>query len=105
MGRFAYLAVLAALLVGCVPIRQDPARTLLGVSTARESKSAVSPTDAEIAALDRKANQICVHGYTRTRLDVEPAEAGEKIVDMKLRCRPYDRLDFDYVDMSWSNLL
>jgi len=105
MGRFAYVAVLAALLAGCVPIAQDPARSVIGVSVVRTNAGPAAPTDAEIAQVERRADLICVRGNTRVQLDVEPAEAGRKIIDMKLRCRHYDRLQFDYGKTDWSNLL
>jgi hypothetical protein len=105
MGRFAYTAVFAALLAGCVPIVQDPARSVMGVSVVRTSAGPAAPSDAEIAQLERKADQICVRGDTRVQLDVEPAEADHQIIDMKLRCRHYDRLQFDYRKTDWSNLL
>jgi len=105
MGRFAYIAVFALVLAGCVPIAREPNRDEFGVSTARPENGTTPPAAAETAQLERKSDQICIHGYTRTHLDIEPAEAGKQIIDMKLRCDHYDRLDFDYVHMGWSNLL
>lgn len=105
MDRFLYLAVLTAFLAGCVPIAADPTRDTFGLSTARKGASSAAPTDADAAKLSWKASQICIHGYAETQKDIEPAEAGQQIIDMKLRCGHYDRWDFDYVHMSWSNLL
>jgi hypothetical protein len=105
MGRVAYIAVLAALLAGCVPIAQDPARSVIGVSVVRTQAGPAAPSDVEIAQLERKADQICVRGNTRVQLDVEPAAANHQLIDMKLRCRHYDRLQFDYGKTDWGNLL
>ncbi len=105
MGRFASIAVFALILAGCVPIAHEPNREEFGVSTARPENGTAPPAATETAKLDRKGNQLCVHAYTQTRLDTEPAESGQQIIDLKLRCDPYDRLDFDYVHMGWSNLL
>jgi hypothetical protein len=105
MGRFLYLAVLTTLLAGCVPIAADPARDEFGLSTARTDAGSAAPTDADAAKLSWKAGQICIHGNLRTQQDLEPAEAGQQIIDMRLRCGHYDGWDFDYVHMSWSNLL
>lgn len=105
MGRFLYLAVFVALLPGCVPIAADPARDVFGVSTSRPDGGTVAPGDTETAKLNWKASQICIHGYSQTQQDLEPAEAGQQLIDMKLSCGHYDRWDFDYVHMSWSNLL
>ncbi len=105
MGRFLYLAVLTALLAGCVPIGLDPSRDEFGVSAARPDGGTTAPGNTETAQLDWKASQICIRGYAKTRQDVEPAEASRQLVDMKLRCGHYDRLDFDYIHMDWLNLL
>ncbi len=105
MGRYFSLAVVLAILGGCVPIAADPARDAFGLSAARADSGSAAPTDAEAAKLDWKASQICIHGYVQTQQDIEPAEAGKQIVDRKLRCGHYDGWDFDYVHMSWSNLL
>ena len=83
----------------------DPARDQFGLSTARADAASAAPTDADAAKLGWKASQICIHGYIQTQQDVEPAEAGKQVVDMKLRCGHYDRWDFDYTHVSWSNLL
>jgi hypothetical protein len=105
MGRFLSLALLGLILAGCVPIAHDPARDEFGVSTARPDAGASPPAADEIAKLDWKAGQICIRGYAQTQRDVEPAESAQQLIDMKLRCGHYDRLDFDYVHMDWSNLL
>jgi hypothetical protein len=105
MGRFLYLAVLMAFLAGCVPIAADPARDTFGLSTARPDGGNAAPSDAEAAKLSWKSGQICIHGYTQTQQDAEPAEAGQQIIDRQLRCGHYDSWDFDYVHISWSNLL
>jgi hypothetical protein len=105
MDRFLHLAVLTALLAGCVPIAADPVRDTFGLSTARQDAGSAVATDAEAAKLAWKANQICIHGSVQTQQDIEPAEAGQQIVDRQLRCGHYDRWDFDYVHISWSNLL
>lgn len=105
MGRFLYLAVFTALLAGCVPMSIDPARNEFGVSTARPDGGTAAPSAAEVAKLDWKANQVCTRGYVQTKQDLDPAEADQQIVDMNLRCDHYDRMDFDYIHMNWSNLL
>lgn len=104
MGRFLSLALLVLLLNGCVPIVRDQAREEFGVSTARPGAGTSAAAPAEVATLDRKTQQICVRGHTQTQLDVEPAEVAQQLIDMKLRCGHYDRLDFDYSDVVWSNL-
>jgi len=105
MRNILYLAVLAIILSACVPIASDPARDEFGLSTGRSDGGSAPPTPAETAKLDWKAGQTCTHGYMRTGLDVQPAERGQQIVAMQLLCNHYDRLDFDYMHMSWSNLL
>jgi len=105
MGKFLYLAVFTALLAGCVAIEANPQRDEIGLSAARSAAGTAQPTDADTAKLAWKASQICIHGYTETQKDVEPAEAGQQLIDMKLRCGHYDGWDFDYVHMNWSNLL
>lgn len=105
MGRFAFVAVFALIMAGCVPIPHEPQRDEFGVSTPRADAGTTPPAADEMARLERKAAQSCVHGYTQTRLDTEPAEADRQIIDMKLRCGKYNRLDFDYSRTSWSNLL
>jgi hypothetical protein len=105
MGRFLYLTVFTVLLAGCVPIAADPARDEFGVSTARPDGGTAAPSDTEVAKLDWKANQICTRGYAQTNQDLEPAEANQQVVDMKLRCGHYNRLDFDYIHLNWANLL
>lgn len=105
MGRFLSVVLLVALSSGCVPMTRDLTRDEFGVSTARPDNGVSAPAAAETAKLDLKANQICVRGYSQTRQDLEPAESGQQLIDMKLRCGHYDRLDFDYIHMNWSNLL
>lgn len=105
MGRFLYVAVFMAILAGCVPIQRDPARAEFGVSIVRPDVGAAAPSKTEIARLAAKADQICTQGYTMTRVEVERAEAGQQLVDMKLRCKHYDRVDLDDVHMNWSDLL
>jgi len=105
MGRFAWVAVFALVLAGCVPIPHEPARDEFGVSASRADAGTAPPAGADMASLERKAQQSCVHAYTQTRLDTEPAESGQQIIDMKLRCGQYNRLDFDYFRTGWSNLL
>ncbi len=105
MGRFLYVAVFVALLAGCVPIERAPARAEFGVSIVRPDVGAAAPSKTETARLAAKADQICTQGYTMTRVEVEQAEAGQQLVDMKLRCKYYDRVDLDDIHMNWSNLL
>jgi len=105
MGRFLYPAVLMVLLSGCVGIASDPARDEFGLSTARADAGTAAPGDTDAAKLAWKASQICVRDYAQTKQDIEPAEASKQMIDMKLRCGHYDRMDFDYVHISWSNLL
>jgi hypothetical protein len=104
MGRFLSLAIVMSILSGCVPIAHDPVRDEFGVSTARPGNGAASASTVDVAGLDAKAGQICARGYDRTHEDVEPAEADQQIVDMKLRCHHYDRLNFDFSQTDWSNL-
>jgi len=104
MGRSLYLIVLLGLLSGCVPIAIDPARDQFGVSTARPDAGATGPSDPQLAELDRKSQQICTTGYQGAAPTVQPAQNGSQLVDQKLRCSHYDRLNFDYVHMSWSNI-
>ena len=105
MGRFLCLVVFALLLNGCVPIGRDLPREEFGVSTARPDGGTAALAAGETAKLDWKAGQICIHGYTQTRQDLEPAESNQQLIDMKLRCGHYDSLDFDYVHVDWSNVL
>ena len=104
MGRSWSLGLLAVVLSGCVPIAHDPVRDEFGVSTARPDGGTSAVSGDQQAKLDWKAGQICVRGYSQTNENTEPAEASQQIIDMKLRCGHYDRLDFDYVHMDWSNL-
>ena len=104
MGRSLYLIVLLGLLSGCVPIAIDPARDQFGVSTARPDAGAAGPADPQLAELDRKAQQICTTGYQGAAPTVQPAQSAQQLVDQKLRCAHYDRVNLDYVHMSWSNI-
>ncbi|MDE2165797.1 MAG: hypothetical protein KGJ66_05605 [Alphaproteobacteria bacterium] len=89
MKAWLVLAV-AAVVAGCVPVERDPARDIIGVSSATGAR-----TDAihDVAARDLltwKASQICtVPGYDLRNQDVEPAENHQQIVDWQLRCQPY----------------
>jgi hypothetical protein len=109
MSRSLYLFVLLGLLSGalaaCVPISIDPARDQFGVSTARPDAAAAGPADPQLAELARKAQQICTTGYQGAAPTVQPALNDQQIVDQKLRCGHYDRLNLDYLHMSWSNIL
>jgi len=105
MGRAVYLAVLMSVLAGCVPIAKDPARDEFGLSVVRPDAGTTPPAAPEQAKLVWKASQICVHGSTQTNETIEPAEADRQIIDRKIRCGHYDSWDFDYVRMSWGNLL
>jgi hypothetical protein len=105
MGRSLYLIVLASFLSGCVPISIDSARDQFGVSTARPDAAAAGPSQAQLAELDRKAQQVCTTGYQGQAPTVQPAQDGQQIVDQQLRCSHYDHLNLDYVHMGWSNIL
>jgi hypothetical protein len=105
MARFAYLPVLLGLLSGCVPIASDPARDQFGVSTARPDAGMAAPSAEQMATLDWKSNQFCTRGYEAGATAILPAEATQQLVDQKLRCNHYDRIDFDFIHMDWSNLL
>jgi hypothetical protein len=120
MGRFWCLGLLVLAVGGCVPIVRDPVRDEFGVSTARPDAGTNPVTADQQAKLDWKAQQICVRGYSQTKEGIEPAQVPQQIVatqeakpvqapqqmiDMRLLCGHYDRLDFDYVHMNWSNLL
>jgi hypothetical protein len=104
MGRSLYLIVLLGLLSGCVPIAIDPARDQFGVSTARPDAGAAGPADPQLAELDRKSQQICTTGYQAAAPTILPAQNAQQLVDQKLRCAHYDRVNLDYVHMSWSNI-
>src|SRR6185437_10228829 len=108
MGRSLYLIVLLGLLPGalaaCVPIAIDPGRDQFGVSTARPDAAAAGPTDPQLAELDRKSRAVCTTGYQGAAQTVQPAQNSQQIVDQKLRCGHYDRLNLDYVHMDWSNI-
>jgi hypothetical protein len=104
MNRSLYLIVLLGLLSGCVPISIDPARDQFGVSTSRPDAGAAGPADPQLAELDRKAQQICTTGYQGAAPTVQPAQNDQQIVDQKLRCSHYDRVNLDYLHMSWSNI-
>jgi hypothetical protein len=104
MGRSLYLFVLLGLLSGCVPIAIDPARDPFGVSTARPDAGAEPPAATQLAELERKGNAICTTGTERTAPAVRPAQFDQQLVDQKLRCGHYDRLNLDYWHMNWSNI-
>ncbi|HEY1503540.1 MAG TPA: hypothetical protein VGF92_04520 [Stellaceae bacterium] len=104
MNRSLYFVVLLGLLSGCVPISIDPARDQFGVSTARPDAAAAAPDGPQLAELDRKARQVCTTGYDGAAPTVLPAQDGRQLVDQKLRCGHYDRLNLDYFHMSWSNV-
>ena len=104
MGRSLYLFVLAGFLSGCVPISIDRSRDQFGVSTARPTAEAAPPTAPQLAELDRKARAICTTGSQATAPTVQPAMNEQQLVDQKLRCGHYDRLNLDYVHMDWSNI-
>ena len=104
MGRSLYLIVLLGLLSGCVPIAIDPGRDQFGVSTARPDAAAAGPTDPQLAELDRKSQAVCSTGYQAEAPTLQPAQNSQQIVDQKLRCSHYDRLNLDYVHMDWSNV-
>ena len=104
MGRSLYLLVLIGLLSGCVPIAIDPARDQFGVATARPDGGATGPADTELAELDRKGQAVCTTGTRPASPAVQPAQNGQQLVDQKLRCGHYDRLNLDYWHMSWSNV-
>jgi hypothetical protein len=104
MGRSLYLVVLLCLLSGCVPIAIDSGRDQFGVSTARPVAAEAPPSDQQLAELDRKSQAICTTGYQAAAPTVQSAANGQQIVDRKLRCGHYDRLNLDYVHMSWSNI-
>jgi hypothetical protein len=105
MARFAYLTVFLGLLSGCVPIASDPARDQFGVSTSRPDAGTAAPTPEQMAALDWKDNQYCTRGYQAGETAILPAQATQQLVDQKLRCNHYDRIDFDFIHMDWSNIL
>jgi hypothetical protein len=104
MKRSLYLIVLLGLLSGCVPIGIDPTRDQFGVSTSRPDGGAAAPADPQLAELDRKAQQICTTGYQGTAPTAQSATNGQQIVDERLRCGHYDRVNLDYLHMSWSNI-
>jgi len=81
------VVALAALVAGCVPVGRDPARDVIGVSTAT-NKAVDNAAARDLLAW--KASQICtVPGYDVQKKDVEPAEDGTQIADWQLRCQPY----------------
>jgi hypothetical protein len=104
MGRSLYLIVLLGVLSGCVPIGIDPARDQFGVSTGRADSGAAAPADPQLAELNRKAQQICTTGYQAAAPTVQSAGNGQQLIDEKLRCGHYDRVNLDYVHMSWANI-
>ncbi|HWE76527.1 MAG TPA: hypothetical protein VG328_25410 [Stellaceae bacterium] len=105
MGRSLYLIVVLGFLSGCVPISIDPARDQFGVSTTQPAAAIAGPADPQLAELDRKARQICTTGSQGVAPTVQPAANDQQIVDQKLRCGHYDRLNLDYLHMSWANIL
>ena len=105
MGRSLYLIVLLGILAGCVPIHSDPSRDKFGVSTARPDAGAAPSGDPQLAALDTKSKAVCTTGFRADAPTVQPAQASQQLVDRKLRCGHYDRIDFDFVHMDWANLL
>jgi len=104
MGRSLYLVVLAGVLSGCVPVSIDRSRDQFGVSTARPTADAAVPTAPQLAELDRKARSICTTGTQAAAPTVQPAMNEQQLVDQKLRCGHYDRLNLDYAHMDWSNI-
>ena len=104
MDRLLYLIVLLGALSGCVPIAIDPARDQFGVSTARPDAGAEAPAAPQLAELDRKGNVICTTGTQPAAPAIQPALNEQQLVDQKLRCGHYDRLNLDYLHMSWSNI-
>ena len=104
MGRSLYLFVLIGLLSGCVPIAIDPARDQFGVATARPEAGAEPPAAPQLADLDRKGRAICTTGAETAAPTVQPAQNAQQLVDQKLRCGHYDRLNLDYWHMDWSNV-
>jgi hypothetical protein len=104
MGRSVYVLVLLGLLSGCVPIATDPSRDQFGVSAARPDAGAAPAGDPQLAALDNKAHAVCTRGYQADPATVQPAQNNQQLVDEKLRCDHYDRINFDLVHMDWSNL-
>jgi hypothetical protein len=105
MGRSLYLIVLLGFLSGCVPINIDPSRDPFGVSTARPDAGTAAPSDAQLAELGRKAHAVCTTGTQTQPPTVQPAQDSQQLVDQKLRCGHYDRLNFDYGQTNWSNFL
>ncbi len=105
MGRSIYLVVLLGLLSGCVAIQIDPTRDPFGVSTARPDAGPAAPSDAQLNALNTKAHAICTTGAQTQPATVQPAQDGQQIADQKLRCGHYDRLNFDYGQTDWTNVL
>jgi hypothetical protein len=104
MGRSLYLFVLIGVLSGCVPIAIDPARDQFGVSTARPDAGADGPAAPQLAELERKGNAVCTTGTERAAPTIQPAQNEQQLVDQKLRCGHYDRLNLDYLHMSWANV-
>lgn len=104
MGRFLSLATVMLMVSGCVPIAHDPVRDEFGVSAARPGTDSAPVSPAEMASLNARADRICVRGFDRTGEDVEAAEGDQQLIDMKLRCHHYDRLNFDFSHTDWSNL-
>jgi len=109
MGRSLYLVVLLGILTGalaaCVPIALDPARDQFGTATARLGAAEAAPSDAQLAELDRKARAVCTTGYQGQPPTIQPAQNGQQLVDQRLRCGHYDRLQpLNFDTVVWSNI-
>ena len=104
MGRSVYVLVLLGLLSGCVPIATDPSRDAFGVSAARPDAGTAAPADPQLAALDTKARAVCTSGYQAAPATVQPAQDNQQLVDQQLNCNHYNRINFDFVHMDWSNI-
>ena len=93
MSQWRVLMVSVGVLAGCVPIGHDPAREEFGVSAVGPAAAAaVAPGSAASQMLTWKISQICTLGYAPGKEEVEGAEAGQQILDQRLRCRPYERV-------------
>ena len=109
MSRSLYLIVLLGFLPGalaaCVPVNTDPSRDQFGVSTARPDSGTAAPAAAQLNALNTKAHALCTTGTQTQPPAVQPAQDNQQLVDEKLRCGHYDRLNFDYGQTDWTNVL
>ncbi|HLI21305.1 MAG TPA: hypothetical protein VKV32_09335 [Stellaceae bacterium] len=83
----------------------DPTRDSFGVSTARPEAGTAAPSPEQMNALNTKANAICTIGTEKRPATVQPAQDGQQFVDQQLRCGHYDRLNFDYGQTDWTNVL